>query len=79
MRGSSVHVVAALSILSAGWLMTGRAEAGGAASAPSKSSHEVQTAAVSHGGTVRHVRHETLGITEFSSSSATNYPQPPKR
>ena len=79
MRRRNVSVIAGLAMLSAGWLMTGHAEAGGATSAPSKSNHEIQAAAVSHVSTVRHVRRETSGITEFSSSSATNYPQPPKR
>jgi hypothetical protein len=79
MHRRSVNLIAALAILSAGSVISGRADAGGATSAPSKYSREAHTVAGSHVAAVRRGRHETLGITEFSSSSATNYPQPPKR
>lgn len=69
----AVTITAAAAILAAGWLVSGRAEAGASASAPSKFAKATETAAVSQAGTGRHVRHQTFGITEYSSSSATHH------
>ncbi len=70
MYKSLVTIAAALAILSLGSLASDRAQAGGAASAPSKynnASHTANLVQVRH-----HQRVQTaeFGITEFSSSSA---------
>jgi hypothetical protein len=69
-----VTITASVAILSAGWLVCNRAEAGSSTSAPTKYRNATQATAVPP---VRHVGRGTLGITEFSSSSAINHP--PKR
>jgi hypothetical protein len=66
-----VTTIAAVAILPAGWLLSGRAEAGASASAPSKYGKASYAAALSQAGTARHARHERFPFTEFSSSSAT--------
>jgi hypothetical protein len=59
-----------LTVLFAAVSLTGRAEAGASASAPSKNSHSSQLAAQQNG-------HKTakneFGITEYSSSSARHH------
>ena len=60
-------IAGTLAILSGALLVSGRAEAGASASAPSKYSNQ---AASAH--QVRTARHESFGITEYSSSSAKN-------
>jgi hypothetical protein len=50
------------------FLLTGRAEAGASASAPSKNSHASQLAA-QHGQSGRQTAKNDFGITEYSSSS----------
>jgi len=74
MRSSLLTITAVVAISSVGWLVSDRAEAGASASAPSKFSQATQTATVSVLRTGRHARREPLGITEFSSSSATSHP-----
>jgi hypothetical protein len=66
-----VTIVAAVAILPAGWLLSGRAEAGASASAPSKYGKATYAPALPQAGIVRHARHERYPFTEFSSSSAT--------
>ena len=66
---SLITIAAALAILSLGSLACDRAQAGGAASAPSKYNNASHTANL----VVRHhqrVQTAEFGITEFSSSSA---------
>ena len=65
-----VTVTALVALLSAGWSVCDRAEAGSSASAPSKYSNAPRTAAVFPLHTGRHTERGKLGITEFSSSSA---------
>jgi hypothetical protein len=77
MRKSFLTITAAVAILSAASLVSNRAEAGASASAPMKISKATQTATVPPVRTGRHVRRDTFGITEYSSSSATDHP--PKR
>jgi hypothetical protein len=62
-------VAGTLAILSAALLMSGRAEAGGSTSAPSKYAHANKLA--SHqAGAVQQVGRTDYPITEYSSSSA---------
>ena len=67
MRKLLVTAIASLAIVSGSLLIANRADAGASASAPSKYSNQ---AASAH--QVRTVRHESVGITEYSSSSAKN-------
>ncbi len=57
-----------LAILSGALLVSGRAEAGASASAPSKYNHPSQVAAAQQ--TSRQAHRNDFGITEYSSSSA---------
>jgi hypothetical protein len=60
-----------LAILAVALLVSGRAEAGASASAPSKyAAHTTQVAAVQ---THRHVQRSDFAITEYSSSSARTH------
>ena len=59
-----------LAILAAALLVSGRAEAGASASAPSKYTNTSQVAAVHQVRTNRQPRTSDFGITEYSSSSA---------
>jgi hypothetical protein len=74
MQKNFVTIATAMAVLSAGWLISGRAEAGSSMSAPSKFSRANQSANLSPAGLGRHARRESLGITEYSSSSATHRP-----
>jgi hypothetical protein len=69
---SLMTITAAVAMLSAGALMSNRAEAGGSVSAPTKASRATVTAAVVQSG--RRVRSSDFAITELSSSSARNHP-----
>ena len=69
----AVTIIAAIATLSAGWLEAEQALAGASSSACSKFGHATQTASVSQTDFRRHVRHERLGFTEFSSSSASHH------
>ncbi len=64
---SLVTIATALAILSLGSLVSDRAQAGGATSAPSKYTHAVNVVQARH-----HLPVQTaeFGIAEFSSSSA---------
>jgi hypothetical protein len=64
-------VTGTLVILSAALPLSGRAEAGASASAPSKYSRSSQLA-LQHGQTNRQAGRNDFGITEYSSSSAHN-------
>ena len=64
---SLVTLAAAVALVAAGSLVSGRAEAGGSQSAPLKISKTTQIATASVVRSGRHVRHDT--ITEYSSSS----------
>jgi hypothetical protein len=64
---SLVTLTAAVALVAAGSLASGRAEAGGSQSAPLKISKTTQIATASAVHTGRHTRHEP--ITEYSSSS----------
>jgi hypothetical protein len=70
-----VTITALVALLSCGWSVCDRAEAGSSASAPSKYSNAPRTAGVVPLHTARHAERGTPGITEFSSSSAVNHPQ----
>ena len=74
MRGL-VTITALVALLSAGWSVCDRAQAGSSSSAPSKYSNAPRTAAVVPLRTGRHAARGAPGITEFSSSSAVNHPQ----
>jgi hypothetical protein len=65
-----VTITGTLAILAAALLISGRAEAGASASAPSKYAHTTQVATVNQVPTKRQVRKPEFGITEYSSSSA---------
>ena len=65
-----VTVTGAIAILAATLLVSGRAEAGASASAPSKYGRTSQAAAVYQVRTERQARKPGFGITEYSSSSA---------
>ena len=65
-----VTVTGAIAILAAALLVSGRAEAGASASAPSKYGRTSQVAAVHQVRTERQARKPGFGITEYSSSSA---------
>ena len=66
-----VTITAALAVVSLGSLVSDRAQAGGAQSAPTKySGRSTQTATVYQVRTNRQVQAPDVGITEFSSSSA---------
>jgi hypothetical protein len=62
-------ITGTLAILAAALLVSGSAEAGASASAPSKYGHTSQVAAVYQVRTERQVRRPAFGITEYSSSS----------
>jgi hypothetical protein len=65
-------ITGTLAILAVALLVSGRAEAGGAASAPSKyAAHTAQVAAVNHAN--RQARRTDFAITEYSSSSARTH------
>ena len=66
-------IAGTLAILSGALLVSGRAEAGASASAPSKYSHASQLAATQHAN--RQAHRNDFGITEYSSSSAKNASQ----
>jgi hypothetical protein len=66
-------VAGTLAILSLAVLISGRAEAGASASAPSKYAHANRVA--SQQAQVRQAGRSDFGITEFSSSSAKRRPQ----
>jgi len=70
-----VTITALVALLSAGWSVCDRAEAGSSASAPSKYRNAPRTAAVLPPRSGQHAERGTPGITEFSSSSAVNHPQ----
>jgi hypothetical protein len=57
-------ITGALAVLAAALLLSGRAEAGASASAPSKYSHTNHVAAVYQVRTDRQVRKHDFGITE---------------
>jgi hypothetical protein len=66
-------ITGTLAIVATALLVSGGAEAGASASAPSKySAHPNQVAAVYQAPTVRQTRRPAFGITEYSSSSARN-------
>jgi hypothetical protein len=65
-------IAGALAILSGTVLLSGRAEAGASASAPSKYNHANQVAAAQAN---RQAHRNDFGITEYSSSSAKNASQ----
>jgi hypothetical protein len=65
-----VIITAALAMFSAALLLSGSAQAGASASAPSKVNRANQLTAQQT--TVRHARRNDFGITEYSSSSARN-------
>lgn len=69
MRKSLVTITAALALASGVLLISGRAEAGGSASAPSKYTNAKQVASVNP---ARTNRRSDFPITEYSSSSARN-------
>jgi hypothetical protein len=71
MSGRLAAITGTLVILSAGLLLSGRAEAGASASAPSKYSRSSQLA-LQQGQGGRQAGRNDFGITEFSSSSARN-------
>jgi hypothetical protein len=62
-------IAGAIAILSGTVLLSGRAEAGASASAPSKYSHANQVASAQAN---RQAHRNDFGITEYSSSSAKN-------
>ena len=66
-------IAGTLAILSGALLVSGRAEAGASASAPSKYQHANQLASTQQ--TNRQARSSDFGITEYSSSSAKNASQ----
>ncbi len=70
MSKSLVIVAGALAILGTSALPFGRAEAGGASSAPSKYTNARQVASANQAN--RQVRSNDFRITEYSSSSAKN-------
>jgi hypothetical protein len=72
MRKSLLTITAVVAILSAGSLVSDRAQAGGSVSAPSKYGNGTQTAALYQVRTGRLVRHRGSWISEYSSSSARN-------
>lgn len=67
---SLVTITAALAILSMGSLLSDRAQAGGAMSAPSKYNNATNTAELYQVRHHRSTRTADVRITEFSSSSA---------
>lgn len=66
-----VAIAGTIAIIAAAVLVSGRAEAGGSASAPSKYGHTSQIASTVVLQSTRPVRRSEIGITEFSSSSKT--------
>jgi hypothetical protein len=70
-----ITITALVALLSAGWSVCNRAEAGSSASAPSKYRNAPQTAAVVPLRSDRRAERRTPPITEFSSSSAVYSPQ----
>jgi hypothetical protein len=73
MNKSVVSITGALAILAAVLLVSGRAEAGGSASAASKYGHTSQVAAVTPARTNRQAQRSDFAITEYSSSSARTH------
>jgi hypothetical protein len=65
-----VTITALVALLSAGWSVCDRAQAGSSSSAPSKYSNAPRTAAVFPTRSGRHAERGAPGFTEFSSSSA---------
>jgi hypothetical protein len=66
-------ITGTLAILAASLLVSGRADAGASASAPSKYGHSSQVAAVHQAQTNRQAQRSDFAITEFSSSSARTH------
>ena len=71
MNKSAVSITGAFAILAAVLLVSGRAEAGGSASAASKHGHTSQVASVNQAN--RQTRRTDFPITEYSSSSARTH------
>jgi hypothetical protein len=63
-------ITGTFAILAAALLAPGRADAGGATSAPSKYAHASQLATAHQVSTTRQTRRTDFAITEYSSSSA---------
>jgi hypothetical protein len=70
MRKSLVTITAALALVSGALLISGRAEAGGSASAPSKYTNA--NFAANQARNNQHAQKSNFAITEYSSSSAKN-------
>jgi hypothetical protein len=66
-------ITGTLAVLAAALLVSGRAEAGASASAPSKYAHATHVATVHHVRTDRQARRTDFGISEYSSSSARTH------
>jgi hypothetical protein len=67
-------ITGTLVILAVALLVSGRAEAGASASAPSKyAAHTTQAAAVNHAN--RQAQRSGFAITEYSSSARTHAPK----
>jgi hypothetical protein len=66
-------ITATLAVLAAALLVSGRAEAGASASAPSKYANRNQVAAVHQLRTNRQAQRSDFAITEYSSSSARTH------
>jgi hypothetical protein len=75
MRKTLFPIIAVLATLSAGSLLSDRAEAGASMSAPSKYGNGTRTATVYQVRTGRFVRTPSNWISEYSSSSARNTPR----
>jgi hypothetical protein len=69
MYRSLASIIGTFAILAAALMVSGRADAGASASAPSKYAHTSQIAAVHKVRTDRQARRPDFGITEFSSSA----------
>jgi hypothetical protein len=68
-------VTGTFAILAAALLAPGRADAGGAASAPSKYSNANQVATAHRVPTTRQARRTDFAITEYSSSARSSVPK----
>jgi hypothetical protein len=73
MNKSVVSIAGSLAILAAVLLVSGRAEAGGSASAASKYGHTSQVASVNPVRTNRQAQPSDFAITEYSSSSVRTH------
>jgi hypothetical protein len=71
MYKSLASIIGTFVILAAALMVSGRADAGASASAPSKYAHTSQIPAVHQVRTDRQARSPDFGVTEYSSSAKT--------